>query len=147
MQHSIVLAGKQFPTIGQYLIKTRIYSRSLQANSVTWQYGRWCIQRSNLRCATLQLQVDIHDMEFVHQTDTLAFVIGFIVGVLIDNTDDLLRRYILSVRLTGNIERGGLRRFRTLDREELLIVGHIVGIIEYIIRDDRTLLSGSTPFR
>ena len=47
--------------------------------------------------------MDVHHMQLVNQADTFTLIVGLIIGVLIDHTDDLLRRHILGVRLTGYI--------------------------------------------
>ena len=68
--------------------------------------------------------MNVHHMQLINQTDAITLVISLVVGVLIDHTDDLLRRHILGVRLARDIERRGLRRLSPLDREILLIVGN-----------------------
>ena len=53
-----------------------------------------------------------------------AIVLILIVGVLVDHGNDLLLHHVVGVRLTADIERGGLSRLLTLDNEVLLVVGH-----------------------
>ena len=147
VQLSIVLRCEQLPTAGQYLIKTRIYTRSFHTECGTRQYSRRYIQRTNLRSTALQLQVDVNHVQLVDQAYTFTLVIGFIVGVLIDNANHLLRRYILSIRLTRDVQGCSLCWLGALDCEELLVVGDYLGVIKCQIRDNRFLLSCSTAFR
>ena len=90
MQHRIVFRIEQFPATGQNLIKSRTNGWCLQTDGITRQYSRRCRQRANLRCTTLQLQVDVHHMQLVYQADTLTLVIWLIIGILINDRNDLL---------------------------------------------------------
>ena len=106
MEHSILLAVEQLPATGQNLVKTRINGGRLQSDGITRQNGRRCVQQSNLRSTALQLQVDVQHVELVDQTDTFTLVICLVVGVLINDADDLLLGDILGIRLARDIERG-----------------------------------------
>ena len=71
-------------------------------------------------------------MQLIDQADTLTLIVRLVIGVLIDNTDNLLRCHILGIRLTRDIERSGLRRLCTLDGKEFLVIGDKFFIIENV---------------
>ena len=91
----IVLTWEQFPTVCDNLVKTRVHRRRLHAEGVTRQDGRRCAQLTDLRCSTLQLQVNVHHVEFVGQRYTVTLIVILIISILIDHADDLLLSHIL----------------------------------------------------
>ena len=68
-------------------------------------------------------------MQLIVHADTLTILVAFIIGILVNHRDDLFRRHILGIRLTGNIERRCLRRFLALNHKFSLIVLQVLEII------------------
>ena len=121
----IVLIGIEFPTIDKHLIDTGSYLRSVQTNGTTRQDDRRFVQRANRRCATFQLQVDIHHMQFISHLDITIITI-LVVGVLIYHRDNLFLGQIADVTLTVHKECCGLSRLLSLNGKVLLMVYQVL---------------------
>ena len=121
MMIGIILVGIEFPTVDKHLVDTCTYLWSVQTYSTTWQDDRWFVQRADRRCATFQLQVDIHHMQFVSHLDITIITI-LIIRILIYHRDNLLLSQIPDITLTVHKERCRLCRFLSLDGKELLMV-------------------------
>ena len=119
----IVGRSKQLPTAVEHLVETRIHIRTTETNGIARQYHRRILQLSDNRCATLQLQVDVDNVELVGLLHATTFLI-FVVGILIDYGDNLLLHHVVGIRLTRDIERRGLCRLLTLNDKVLLVVGN-----------------------
>ena len=124
----IVLIGIEFPTIDKHLIDTGSYLRSVQTNGTTRQYNWRFVQRADRRCATFQLQVDIHHMQFVSHLDITIITI-LIIRILIYHRNNLLLSQIADVTLTVHKECCGLSRLLSLNGKVLLMVYQVVLIV------------------
>ena len=119
----IVLCVEEFPAAGEHLVESGVHIWCLQAHGIARQHGGRRTELSDLRHTALEFEVDIDDMQFIGHLHT-AVVLILIVRVLVDHGDDLLLHHIVGIRLTADVERGGLGRLLTLDDKVLLIVGH-----------------------
>ena len=136
-----------FPATTNQLIGTRCHLGLVHAHGSSRQYGRWRQQLVDDWCTTLKLQVDVDDVELVHQTDTLARFVTLVIGVLIDDGDNLLLRQVVDIAFTTHIERGLLCGLITLDKEAALLVNQVtivVGIDDpaFLYRGARAVLCG-----
>ena len=101
----------------------------LQSDGVAGQHHPGCLQRVDDGCTALELQVDVDDVQLVDQFHVVAVVGTFVVGVLIDDGDDLLRLQVVDVALARDVERGLLRRLVALDGEVALLVGQAAVVL------------------
>ena len=127
----IVLIGIEFPTVDKHLVDTCTYLWSVQTYSTTWQDDRRFVQRADRRCSTLQLQVDIHHMEFVGHLDITIITI-LIIRILIYHRNNFLLSQIADVTLTVHKECCGLSRLLSLNGKVLLMVYQFVLIAPLI---------------
>ena len=122
MVHRIFTISEEFPSIAKRLIEAGIHLRCRQTDSIARQYGWWRIEHTDSGQTALQLQMDVHHVQFIRLLDT-AVVFILIVGILIDHGDDLLLGQVIDIALTADVERRQARRFLTLDDKVLLVVG------------------------
>ena len=126
MAFGITHVIKQLPTATGNLVGTRCDVWLRHRESRTWQDD---VRRQDVFHGwntTLEVQVDVQDVALTHGRDVRAGHITLYIVVLVDDGDNLLLRQVEDVRAAGYIQRTGLRRCQTVEREVLLPVGEVV---------------------
>ena len=114
---SICRVVKDFPSAAEDFERAGGYFWHFQTDSGARQYRIGLGEFSNLGYATLELQVNIHDMPFADGLNVHTRLVALLIFVEIDNGDDFFLAEVIDVTLAGDIERAGLHWDITGDGE------------------------------
>ena len=119
---------EQLPSTARYLVGTRSDVRFTNTDERTRQYHLWSLDVLNGRNTTLELHVDVHHVTLADRCDVCTRSVALFVVILVNDGDNLILREVEDVREAADVQRTGLRRSNTMDREVRLPVGQAVEV-------------------